>query len=116
MEVYCFFLSITKVMTTTVPMTTPPTISPMMAPLLEPTSSAKNTWWGKRKKAKLIQCNVCGVYDACSIASYQFLMVHLITGTLPLIGLHPHLRYLVWLQGSYWKEIDTQTHLYSVFR
>lgn len=47
MEVYCFFLSITKVMTITVAMTTPPTIRPMMAPLLEtllePTSSAKKT-------------------------------------------------------------------------
>lgn len=43
MEVYCFFLSITRVMTITVAMTTPPTIRPMMAPLLEPTSSAKKT-------------------------------------------------------------------------
>ena len=43
MEVYCFFLSITKVMTITVAMTTPPTIRPIMAPLLEPTSSAKKT-------------------------------------------------------------------------
>ena len=47
MDVYCFFLSITRVMTMTVAMTTPPTISPMIAPLFEPTSSAKNTWgWG----------------------------------------------------------------------
>lgn len=43
MEVYCFFLSITRVMTITVAMTTPPTIRPMIAPLLEPTSSAKKT-------------------------------------------------------------------------
>lgn len=43
MDVYCFFFSITKVMTITVAMTTPPTMSPMMAPLFEPTSSAKNT-------------------------------------------------------------------------
>lgn len=43
-EVYCFFLSITKVMTMTVAMTTPPTISPIMAPLLDPASLAKNTW------------------------------------------------------------------------
>lgn len=43
MEVYCFFLSITRVMTITVAMTTPPTMSPIMAPLLELTSSAKKT-------------------------------------------------------------------------
>lgn len=50
MEVYCFFLSITRVMTITVAMTTPPTIRPIMAPLLEPTSSAKKTcrWGGKK--------------------------------------------------------------------
>lgn len=49
-DVYCFFFSITKVMTITVAMTTPPTISPMMAPLFEPTSSAKNTCKRKIKE------------------------------------------------------------------
>ncbi len=48
MDVYCFFLSITRVMTMMVAMTTPPTIRPIIAPLLELTSSAKKTWTNMR--------------------------------------------------------------------
>lgn len=44
MDVYCFFRSITRVMTMTVAMTIPPTIRPIIAPLLELTSSAKKTY------------------------------------------------------------------------
>lgn len=49
MDVYCFFLSITRVMTMMVAMTTPPTIRPIIAPLLELTSSAKKTWTAETK-------------------------------------------------------------------
>ncbi len=110
-EVYCFFLSITKVMTMTVAMTTPPTISPIIAPLLDPTSSAKNTCIEKnenyyeRSGARptwITWWCVCVCRVALKWFSYQFLMVNFITSTLPLFSLHPHFWHLLWLQGRYW--------------